>query len=63
MCSNGRLHPIKKLALVIYLGKAMEEYHINEKDIGSVIRYLSIHDPKNADRATMPFSFLKLCKS
>jgi hypothetical protein len=26
------------------------EYHINEKDIQSVIRYLQIHDPKNADR-------------
>jgi hypothetical protein len=26
------------------------EYHINEKDIQAVIRYLQIHDPENADR-------------
>lgn len=28
----------------------MEGYQINEKDIEAVIRYLKIHDPKNADR-------------
>lgn len=28
----------------------MEGYQINEKDIETVIRYLKIHDPKNADR-------------
>ena len=28
----------------------MEDYQINEKDINTVIHYLKIHDPKNADR-------------
>ena len=28
----------------------MAGYEINEKDIESVIRYMKIHDPKNADR-------------
>lgn len=28
----------------------MTGYKINEKDIQSVIRYLKIHDPENADR-------------
>jgi hypothetical protein len=28
----------------------MSDYQINEKDIESVIRYMKIHDPKNADR-------------
>lgn len=28
----------------------MAGYEINEKDIEAVIRYLKIHDPKNADR-------------
>lgn len=28
----------------------MNGYQINEKDIQSVIRYLKIHDPDNADR-------------
>ncbi len=27
-----------------------DTYEINEKDIESVIRYLEIHDPKNASR-------------
>lgn len=27
-----------------------DDYQINEKDIETVIRYLEIHDPKNADR-------------
>ena len=28
----------------------MSDYEVNEKDIEAVIRYLKIHDPKNADR-------------
>ena len=27
-----------------------DEYHKNEEDIQKVIRYLKIHDPKNANR-------------
>lgn len=27
-----------------------DEYHKNEEDIQKVIRYLEIHDPKNANR-------------
>ena len=27
-----------------------DEYHISEEDIQKVIRYLEIHDPKNANR-------------
>lgn len=27
-----------------------DEYHQNEEDIQKVIRYLQIHDPKNANR-------------
>lgn len=27
-----------------------DEYHDNEEDIQAVVRYLQIHDPKNADR-------------
>ena len=27
-----------------------DEYHHNEEDIQKVIRYLQIHDPKNANR-------------
>lgn len=27
-----------------------DEYHKNEEDIQKVIRYLQIHDPKNANR-------------
>ena len=30
--------------------KDMAGYEINEKDIEAVIRYMEIHDPKNADR-------------
>jgi hypothetical protein len=30
----------------------MEEYEINEKDIESVIRWLTINDPQHADRET-----------
>lgn len=26
------------------------EYHINEEDIQTIIRYQKIHDPENADR-------------
>jgi threonine synthase len=28
----------------------MSDYEINEKDIETVLRYLKIHNPKNADR-------------
>lgn len=28
----------------------MDDYQISEKDIESVIRYLELHDPENADR-------------
>lgn len=27
-----------------------DEYHQNEEDIQKIIRYLQIHDPKNANR-------------
>lgn len=27
-----------------------DEYHKNEEDIQKIIRYLQIHDPKNANR-------------
>lgn len=27
-----------------------DEYHQNEEDVQKVIRYLQIHDPKNANR-------------
>lgn len=27
-----------------------DEYHYNEEDIQKIVRYLKIHDPKNANR-------------